>query len=101
MAGSQFIHLECYSLQTPKCPKAGSHSVKSVMAEAIREAGSCPHVLDPQPPVLLFGVDPREIEALTKIWVISSVDAIGRKLRKDGLCLLAGVISCPPSFNAK
>jgi len=98
MAGFQFFHIEGYARTAAK-GKAGGHSISSVMAEAMRVDGACPHVEQPLAPVLLFGSPPSEVEAAAKEWGDTAKDAIGRKLRKDGLCLLAGVVSCPPQFN--
>lgn len=99
MAGYQFIHVESYARTAPKSEKTGGHSIGSVMAEAMRADGACPHVETPTAPTLLFGVQPGEVEELATSWANSSTDAIGRKLRKDGLCLLAGVVSCPPTLT--
>lgn len=99
MAGYQFIHVESYARTAPKSEKAGGHSIGSVMAEAMRADGACPHVETPTAPTLLFGVEPGDVEGWATSWANASRDAIGRKLRKDGLCLLAGVISCPPALT--
>lgn len=98
MAGYQFIHVESYA-RSAGAGKAGGHSIASVMAEATRVDDACPHVENPQPPTLLFGVQPSEVEAAANDWADATKDAQGRKLRKDGLCLLAGVVSCPPEFT--
>jgi hypothetical protein len=98
MAGFQFLHVESYARTAAK-GKAGGHSVSSVMAEAMRVEGACPHVEQPRAPVLLFGAQPSDVEAAVKTWADQAKDAQGRKLRKDGLCLLAGVVSCPPEFS--
>lgn len=98
MAGFQFFHVESYARSAGK-GKAGGHSISSVMAEAMRVEGACPHVEQPQPPVLLFGVPPSEVEAAATTWAEQAKDSLGRKLRKDGLCLLSGTISCPPELT--
>jgi hypothetical protein len=98
--GFQFLHVESYARQAGK-GKAGGHTVASVMAEATRQPDACPHVENPAPPVLLFGCPLAEVEAEATNWAANSVDAIGRKLRKDGLCLLGGVISAPDDMDAK
>lgn len=98
MAGFQFLHVESYARTAAK-GKAGGHSVSSVMAEAMRVDGACPHVEKPSAPVLLFGVPPSDVEAAVTTWADGAKDARGHKLRKDGLCLLAGVVSCPPEFT--
>lgn len=99
MGRYQFMHVEGYARQAPKKGKAGGHSIRSVMAEAMRDEGAHPHVSEPLPPVILFGAGLAEVEAKATEWADESKDAIGRKLRKDGLALLAGVISCPPEMS--
>lgn len=95
MAGYQFIHVEAYARQAGK-GKAGGRSVRDVIAEGGREPGNCPHVEDPQPPKIWLGsLDQVEREA--NEWAEQATDEKGRKLRKDGLCLLAGVVSLPRS----
>lgn len=94
----QFIHVESYSRQASKQKTKGKGglSVRDVIAEAGREAGNCPHVEHPEPPAILFGsLDQAEQEATE--WAEQATDAQGRKLRKDGHCLLAGVVSLPRS----
>src|SRR5476651_440558 len=98
--GFQFLHVESYARQAGK-GKAGGHTVASVMAEAKRQPDACPHVENPAPPILLFGCSLAEVESKANEWAASSTDAIGRKLRKDGLCLLAGVISAPDDMAAE
>lgn len=98
--GFQFLHVESYARQAGK-GKAGGHTVASIMAEATRQPDACPHVENPAPPVLLFGCPLEEVEAEASEWAANSVDAIGRKLRKDGLCLLGGVISAPDDMPAE
>lgn len=98
--GFQFLHIESYARQAGK-GKAGGHTVASVMAEATRQPDACPHVENQAPPVLLFGCPLEEVEAEASEWAANSVDAIGRKLRKDGLCLLGGVISAPDEMTAE
>lgn len=69
------------------------------MAEAKRDPTACPHVESPQEPVLLFGCPLAEVEAKATEWAEGSRDSIGRKLRIDGLCLLAGVVSAPEDMT--
>lgn len=94
----QFIHVEAYSRETSKQKTKGKGglNVRQVIAEAGREPGNCPHVQDVQPPALIFGsLDLAEAEAVS--WAEQATDQQGRKLRKDGHCLLAGVVSLPRS----
>lgn len=95
----QFIHINSYSLVTPKKAKEGGHSVKSIVGEANREPGNHPHVKDPQPPVLLHGKLLDDLERTCESWAASMTDAKGRKLRKDALCLVAGVVSAPAEIG--
>ena len=94
----QFFHIESYAREAGK-GKAGGHTSKSILAEAKREIDSCPHVISPHAPTVLFG-NLDEVEGEARKWAESSVDAIGRKLRKDGHCLLGGVFSAPDEMTA-
>lgn len=95
--GYQFFHIESYARVAGK-DKAGGHSIKSILAEAKREVGACPHVEEPEQPVLRYG-DFNSIETLANEWAEEAKDAIGRKLRKDGLCMVAGVFSAPDDMT--
>ena len=92
----QFIHIESYarvgSIQKGKSTKWG---IQDIANEAMRKEGNCNHVENPQEPEIIFGVDAYEAANMAQEWADNSVDASGRKLRKDGSCLLAGVISFP------
>lgn len=96
----QFIHINSYSLTTPKKAKEGGHSVRSIVGEANREPGNHPHVKQPQPPVLLHGKTLDQLESTCESWAASMTDAKGRKMRKDALCLVAGVVSAPAEIGA-
>jgi hypothetical protein len=79
--GYQFIHVECYARSTPKKGKTGGHNVDSILAEARRAPGACPHVENPAPPVLLYGVPLDEVEDSAHEWAIQSTDSRGYNLR--------------------
>jgi hypothetical protein len=115
--GYQFIHLDAYgrdgAKQRKKDPKTGrvtetrKWSARDIAAEAEREPDACSHVADPQLPRLLHGVMPSVAVAHAEDWASTARDAQGRALRRDGLCLAAGVISLPnemsdqwPAFRA-
>lgn len=101
----QFIHIDAYaregSSQKITDKKTGKVTVKTVRSmrditdEAERKEDACPHVLQPAPPTILFGCTPGQAADLADEWAVQAKDAQGRKYRKDGLCLLAGVISLP------
>jgi hypothetical protein len=95
---SQFIHVECYSL-VPGKNKSGGHGVQSIIDEAQRREGNCPHVESPQLPKFLHGDSRTDVVAIARRWVTTAKDRSGRNLRKDGLCLLAGVVSVPDELK--
>ncbi|QLI82950.1 hypothetical protein HZU75_16275 [Chitinibacter fontanus] len=105
MSGYQFIHVEAYarrgSQQQRKERKTGSPklqqkwSAQQIADEAARVTGACAHVSNPQPPNFLYGVSPHQAAALAAQWAEKQKDTLGRKMRADGLCLLAGVVSLP------
>ncbi|MGE4452533.1 plasmid recombination protein [Castellaniella sp.] len=91
MAGYQFIHVECYARVGSK--KGGSKwGIRDILAEANREPGNYYHVKNAQKPTLLMGTI-EGVEEAANHWADNTKDAKGRKLRKDGLCMMAGVIS--------
>lgn len=96
---NQFIRINSYSLVTPKKAKEGGHSVRSIVGEANRIPGNHPHVKEPLPPVLLHGKSLDDLEQTCESWAASMTDAKGRKLRKDALCLVAGVVSAPAEIG--
>lgn len=108
--GYQFLHLEGYARvgsrqervhhKTKKPYTVQRLSVDEVAAEAEREPSACPHVMDPKPPVRLHGCSPSEAVERAKRWAEGVMDSKGRKMRKDGLCLAAGVISMPDEQRA-
>jgi len=96
--GFQFIHVEGYG-RSAGAGKKGGRSIGDVVNEAVREEGHCPHVENPQPPKILHGVSPVEAGRIASGRADQAKDATGRKMRKDGLCLLAGVVSFPHSVK--
>lgn len=96
----QFIHIEAYGRQAG-AGKAGGRNVSNVLAEADRKPGNCPHI-DPEKladpalaPARIYGLKLEKVEAEANAWAEQAKDAQGRNLRKDGHCLLAGVVSLP------
>lgn len=91
--GYQFIHINVYSRTASKVsPK--KKTMRDILAEANREPGNIYHVLKPTPPNVLLG-SIQDVEKSANEWAENSKDSRGHKLRKDALCLLAGVISLP------
>jgi hypothetical protein len=96
----QFFHVECYSRSAPASKAGGATpNINNILAEANRLVGSCPHVVAPETPTLIFGSSLDEVETLASQWASHAKDAKGRVLRKDGLVMLSGVISAPDSMN--
>ena len=94
--GYQFLHLEAYARTGSKQhgpPR--KWSAREIAAEAMREPDACPHVEQPKPPKLLHGCTPAQAAKLAEDWANAATDAKGRKLRRDGLALAAGVVSLP------
>jgi hypothetical protein len=92
MSTPQFIHLEVYARKAG-ARKAGNNSIFTILDEAARIPSACPHISHPKPPKLLFGKDLTEVRRASILWASQARDAKGRRLRIDGLCLLAGVVS--------
>lgn len=91
----QFAHAETYSRK--KTDK--KFSVKEILAEAAREKGACPHVPNPQPPNLIYGMD---IEALGRLhdsmcdnMKETNKKGITRGIRKDQQTLGTIILSFP------
>lgn len=96
----QFIHIEAYA-RVAGASKAGGRNVGNVLAEAVREGGNCPHI-DPEKladpaltPQKIYGLNLDKVEAEATKWAEQAKDAQGRNLRKDGHCMLAGIVSFP------
>lgn len=96
----QFIHIEAYA-RVAGAGKAGGRNVGNVLAEADRKPGNCPHI-DPEKladpalaPARIYGLKLDKVEAEANAWAEQAKDAQGRNLRKDGHCLIGGVVSLP------
>jgi predicted nuclease with TOPRIM domain len=88
---SQFIHVDTYSRAGGKTAR----SARQIAAEAERDPSACPHIPNPEPPVVLFGVAPSVAVAEAEANSSGLKDAAGRKLRADAPILAVGVISLP------
>ena len=101
MSGYQFGHVEGYArkggVKTDSKTKTKTRvlSMWEISEEAERKDGATPHIEKPLPPILLFGVKPSAAMKEAADWAEQAKDASGRKLRVDGLCIAAGVVSFP------
>jgi len=94
----QFLHIESYSRAGSKL-KTGSHSLRTIVNEAVREFHSTPHIEKPQAPKYIYGKPLESLEERCEEWADSLRNETGRKTRKDALCLLAGVMSAPAEIE--
>jgi hypothetical protein len=108
----QFIHVDAYAREgssrtTTEIKKNGDKIIttkkvrgaKEILEEQARIDGACPHINEPRNPGLLYGVPPLEVLTMVNEWAVQATDARGHKLRKDGLCVLVGVISLPRNME--
>jgi hypothetical protein len=107
----QFVHVESYSRATPKkasstnkktgksSSKSGGHCVSYIVKEATRDVNAIPHIENPAPPTYVYGEPLEALEATCNAWAESLKDARGHALRKDALCLLAGIVSAPKDIT--
>ncbi len=99
MPGFQFVHVETYAR------KADAHGVSTgfVFDEAERVPGSCSHVENPAPPVVVFGCTVAEVRALHDERAAAAVATTkagkSRKVRVDQHTLLTAVVSHPASLS--
>ncbi len=94
--GYQFIHVDAYGINGGKTKGGGSRrSIAEIIAEVGRKLGNIPHIENPEEPEIIFGCNPEDIEPMCVNYAENTRDEIGRKFRKDGLILLAGVASLP------
>lgn len=94
----QFAHTQTYSRKG----NGKSRSVASVVAEAVRQVGYCPHVDEPLPPNVLHGISPDAIPALieqrietAKACFAEQLKGKGRGIRQDQHVLEGAVFSHP------
>ena len=97
MSGYQFGHVEGYARKGGFNAKTQTSVMSGwdIIEEAERRENATPHIEAPQPPILHFGVKPSVAMKEAAEWAEQAKDASGRKLRVDGLCIAAGVISFP------
>jgi len=94
----QFHHKDPYGRKAGK-GATSSFNARDIADEAERKPSACRHVKEPKPPTLLFGVMPSAAVKKAYEWAAGAKDKIGRKLRPDGLCIVAGVVSVPAGFD--
>jgi hypothetical protein len=93
----QFIHVEAYGrhgahLKNSTKRKASMFGIRD---EMIRAPHACDHVIDPQPPNVIFGLPPGAGFDLAASRAEHAVDKIGRRLRPEALVVLVGAATWP------
>jgi len=99
--GIQFYHFEAYSRTESKSKAKQGKSIYSIAGEVERTPRYCDHVKEPKKPVLLFGVSFSEVVMQSENYAANTFDSIGRAIRKNGFCMIAGVVSAPPDMTEK
>lgn len=96
MGSYQFLHLGSYG-RSPHSNAPLWSCVGGITAEGARTPGASNHVVYPAQPKVIYGVSPIEAGRLATERADPARDEGEkfRKLRKDGVCLLAGVVSYP------
>lgn len=90
---TQFIHLATYGTRS----RAGEPQwscVDGITAEGARVPQASRHIAYRGKPTLLCGVSPVEAGRRALALAPEARDAKGRRLRRDGALLVAGVASC-------
>jgi hypothetical protein len=94
MAERQFLHVNCYGRDS-RAPPDPRKCISGIIAEVARVAGHCPHIEFPSEPRLVYGENLQEIGAVATLLSMQARDKKGRRLRRDGVALIAGVVSYP------
>ncbi len=97
MAGCQFLHLGSYG-RSPGAGQPRWSCISGVTAEGARAPNASNHIRYPAEPSVIYGVSPIEAGQLAIERADQAYDAHPRrrrKLRRDGVALLAGVVSYP------
>lgn len=94
MPGIQFVQIELYARGVSRLKKS-AWIASDIAAEAERVPDNSRHVKVPQAPTILFGVAPTVALKNAEAGLEMQRDPIGRRVRKDTPCLLAGVASYP------
>lgn len=96
MPSCQFLHLGTYG-RSPRAGQPRWSCVEGITEEGARSPGAANHVAYPAQPKVVHGVSPIEAGRLATERANRARDGGKkfRRLRKDGICLLAGVVSYP------
>lgn len=90
----QFLHFGLYGVK-PRTGQPEWASISGITREGARAPGAARHVPYPATPTLLHGISPIEAGRIAIERAVRARDAIGRRLRCDGMVLVAAVASYP------
>jgi hypothetical protein len=94
MTAPQFQHLGLFGREPMKGAKRWE-TVGGIVGEVTRAKGCHPHIKSPATPKILFGCSPHEVGAAATMLSLQARDSCGRRLRRDGRVLVAGVVTYP------
>lgn len=94
MSAPQFQHLSLFGCVHAKGAKRWE-TVDGIVGEVTRAKGCHPHIKYPATPRILFGCSPHEVGAAATMLSLQARDSRGRRLRRDGRVLVAGVVTYP------
>jgi len=95
----QFLHLGAFG-RAPRKGEPAWSCIAGITAEGARVPGARGHIRYPAEPKLLFGISPIAAGEEAAARADRAVDAAGRRLRMDGVALIAGVVSYPMEKEA-
>lgn len=98
----QFFKIEGYAPKGAhkKNSRHRKPSIGDIVAELVRAPHACSHVSTPQPPLILYGCDPREVPAMAIARASGAFDKRGHKLRCVSPVAVFGVATWPvPCVN--
>lgn len=93
MERGQFVSIGSYALKPRSDSKQGAASF--ILAEVVREPWASKHVDDPQPPILLYGCDPKLVLPELEENVRRARQRNGWRAKTSAVSLVTGVASWP------
>ena len=91
---SQCLHLSTAGLK-PRKKQPRWSCIAGVCAEGARAPHASKHIPFPVEPRLIHGISPIEVGRIAEERACQARDPLGKKLRRDGTALMAGVVSYP------
>lgn len=92
---SQFLRFEAYATKASGVRKA---NIAGIIGEATRASGFAPHIAEPRPPVIIYGVEPSTIPRILADRSAGAVGVVGAPITVRTLMLLNIVVSFPEKW---